>query len=105
MPKTWAIIVLMRLDFLSAATGAAMLLFTPALEEEAAVRETVQLLREAGLNPLEVTNYGSIDERREEGYEFSDDELELAQEALEEGASVIIEKTVFYDEEDNGQRH
>lgn len=92
-------------DFPEKATGGAMIIFTPSTEEEVAVRETVQLLRDAGLNPLEVTNYGTLKERRDEGYVFSDEEEELAAEALREGAMIIIEKQVFYDEDDDGQRH
>ncbi len=92
-------------DFPEKSTGGAMVIFAPSTEEAIAVRETVQLLREAGLNPLEVTNYGTVNERRDEGYEFSSDEEELVEEALREDAMIIIEKQVFYDEDDDGQRH
>ena len=92
-------------DFPENATGGAMLIFTPAVDEAVAVRETVQLLREAGLNPLEVSNYGTMNERRDEGYEFTEEEMKLAEEARSDGAIIILEKQVFYDDDDDGQRH
>ncbi len=92
-------------DLPDQATGAAFLLFAPNKEERLAVSDTVQLLRDAGLNPLEVTNYGTIDQRQSDGHAFSEAEQKLLEEVAESGATIIIDKTVFYDEDDDGKRH
>lgn len=87
------------------ASGAGFVLFAPAQDEAEAVREAVKLFRAAGLHPLEVVNYGTLPEREAEGYEFSEEEQDLAREALREDAVVIVQKQVFYGDEDEGLRN
>lgn len=83
-------------DLPEEATGAAFIALAPATSEEEAVHDSVKLFKEAKLNPLEVTNYGTLDERAAEGAEVSDEERALAKEAAETGAVIILDKQVFY---------
>ncbi len=82
-------------DLPAGASGAAFILFAPAEDADEAVREAVKLFRQAGLHPLEVTNYGTIKEREKDGYEFSHEERQLVEEAVEQNAIVIVDKQVF----------
>ncbi|PKP83661.1 MAG: hypothetical protein CVT80_12625, partial [Alphaproteobacteria bacterium HGW-Alphaproteobacteria-2] len=51
------------------ASGAAMLCYTAGRDEPEAVRETVAVLREAGLAPLDVEGHGTAAEMRADGLE------------------------------------
>lgn len=62
--------------------GAALLCYTPARDEAEAVRETVAILKEAGLAPLDVSGHGTAEDREEEGHEIGPEERELMQRAL-----------------------
>ena len=79
-------------------TGAALLCYSGGVDEGEAVRETVALLKTSGLAPLDVSSYGSLDERRAEGHDIPQEELELMYEALELNSVVVAQKTAFYDE-------
>jgi len=79
------------------ATGAALMCYASGVDEAEAVRETVALLKQAELAPLDVTGYGSLDERLEDGHDISDDERELMQRALAENSVVVAQTTAFYD--------
>ena len=81
------------------ATGGAMICYAAARDEAEAVRETVAVLREAGLNPLDVTGYGSEAERRAEGHEIDTDEAGLMQRARDENAVIVAQATPYYGEE------
>ena len=66
------------------ATGAALMCFASGVDEAEAVRETVAILKQADTNPLDVTGYGTLDEREADGQEIDDEERELMARALEE---------------------
>ena len=82
------------------ATGAGLLCFAAAKDEEEAVRETVAVLKTAELAPLDVTGYGDIDERRAAGQEVGEDEIELMNRALEENAVVVAQMTPYFGDEE-----
>ena len=78
-------------------TGAALVCYASGRDEAEAVRETVKVLKEAGLSPLDVSSYGSLDERRAEGHDISEDELTLMTRAMEENSVIVAQKTAFFD--------
>jgi hypothetical protein len=80
------------------ATGAALMCYASGVDEAEAVRETVALLKQADLNPLEVTGYGALAERLAEGHDISDDERALMQRALDENSVVVAQTTAFYED-------
>lgn len=77
------------------ATGAALLCYSSGRDEAEAVRETVQVLKSADLNPLDVTSYGTIEEREAEGHEIGDEDRDLMNRALAENAVIVAETTVL----------
>ncbi|MGB0496810.1 MAG: hypothetical protein ACPGID_00600 [Rubricella sp.] len=79
------------------ATGGGMVLYAPGRDEEEAVRDAVRLLKEAGLNPLEVTANGSIEEQEAEGAVIAPEERALMEQALAENGVVVASKEAFYD--------
>lgn len=79
------------------ATGAALVVYASGVDEAEAVRETVAILKQADTAPLDVSGYGTLDERLAEGHEISDDETELMQRALDENAVIVAQITPFYD--------
>lgn len=78
------------------ATGAALMCYAAGVDEDEAVRETVALLKQADLAPLEVTGYGTLAERLSEGHDISDEEKELMDRALAENSVVVAQTTTFY---------
>ena len=52
-------------------TGAALMVFASGVDEAEAVRETVAILKQADTAPLDVTGYGTLDERIAQGHEIS----------------------------------
>ncbi|GLQ28455.1 hypothetical protein [Sulfitobacter pacificus] len=79
------------------ATGAALMCFASGVDEAEAVRETVAILKQADTNPLDVTGYGTLAEREEEGHEIDDEERALMQRALDENSVIIAQMTPFFD--------
>ena len=79
------------------ATGAALICFASGIDEAEAVRETVALLKQADTNPLDVTGYGTLEEREAEGQEIDAEERALMQRALEENSVIVAQMTPFYD--------
>ena len=79
------------------ATGAALMCFASGIDEAEAVRETVAILKQADTNPLDVTGYGTLAEREEEGHEIDDEERALMQRALDENLVIIAQMTPFFD--------
>lgn len=77
------------------ATGAALLCYSSGCDEAEAVRETVQVLKSADLNPLDVTSYGTRCDREAEGHEIGDHDLALMDRALAENAVIVAETTVL----------
>jgi hypothetical protein len=79
------------------ATGAALLCHAAARDEAEAVRETVALLRSAGLAPLEVQGLGTAEERTAAGTPPDAEERALMARALAENAVVVAQVTAFHD--------
>ena len=78
------------------ATGAGLVVFASGVDEAEAVRETVAILKQADTAPLDVTGYGTLDERLAEGHEISDEERQLMQRALEENAVIVAQMEPFF---------
>ena len=81
----------------SGATGAGMLLYAAGVDEAEAVRESVAILKQAGMNPLDVTGYGTVAEREKAGEEIDAAERALMQRALDENAVIVAQVTPFDD--------
>ena len=78
------------------ATGAALMIYGSGVDEAEAVRETVAILKQADMAPLDVTGYGTLDERLEQGHDISDEERELMQRALDENSVIVAQMTPFF---------
>jgi hypothetical protein len=79
------------------ATGAGLLCYAMARTEDEAVRETVEVLKTAGLNPLEVQSYGTTEERVAAGEEIAPEERALMDRAAADNAVVVAQVTHFFD--------
>jgi hypothetical protein len=55
------------------------------------------VLKEAGLAPLDVSGYGTREERLAEGHDLDEDELGLMDRALRENAVIVAQMTPFFD--------
>ena len=62
-----------------------------------AVRETVAILKQADMAPLDVTGYGTLAEREAEGHEIDPEERKLMTRALEENSVVVAQMEPFFD--------
>ena len=69
------------------------------VDEAEAVRETVALLKQADLAPLDVSGYGTLQERLAEGHDIPDEERALMDRALAENAVIVAQMTPFFDED------
>ncbi|MFK7744655.1 MAG: hypothetical protein AB8B47_06365 [Roseobacter sp.] len=78
------------------ATGAGLVIFASGIDEAEAVRETVAILKQADTAPLDVTGYGTLEERIAEGHEISDEERSLMQRALDENSVIVAQMEPFY---------
>ena len=81
------------------ATGAGLLCYASGVDEAEAVRETVAILKQAGMSPLDVTGYGTLAEREEDGQEIGPEDRELMQRALEENAVIVAQMQPFFEGE------
>ena len=79
------------------AMGAALMCYASGVDEAEAVRETVAILKQADLAPLDVSGYGTLDERLAEGHDISDDEKALMARALKENSVIVAQMTPFFD--------
>lgn len=79
------------------ATGAALVVYASGVDEAEAVREAVAILKQADTAPLDVTGYGTLEDRLAEGHEIDAEERELMQRALEENAVIVAQVTPFFD--------
>lgn len=79
------------------ATGAALMIYASGVDEAEAVRETVAILKQADLAPLDVSGYGTLDERLAAGDEIEPEERALMQRALDENSVVVAQMTPFFD--------
>ena len=80
-------------------TGAALMCFSSGIDEAEAVREAVAILKQADLAPLDVSGYGTLEERLAEGHDISDEERGLMQRALDENSVIVAQMTPFYDKD------
>ena len=78
--------------------GAALMCYASGVDEAEAVRETVAILKQAEMAPLDVSGYGTLTERLAEGHDIEEDEKELMQRALDENSVIIAQMTPFFDE-------
>ena len=79
------------------ATGAGLVIYASGVDEAEAVRETVAILKEADLAPLEVTGHGTVEERLKAGEEIDPEERALMDRALAENSVIVAEMTPFFD--------
>jgi hypothetical protein len=79
-------------------TGAALMCYASGIDEAEAVRETVAILKQAELAPLDVSGYGTLEERLAEGHDIDADEQALMQRALDENSVIVAQMTPFYDD-------
>jgi hypothetical protein len=79
------------------ATGAALMIYASGVDEDEAVRESVAILKQADLAPLDVSGYGTLDDRLKAGDEIDAEERALMQRALDENSVVVAQMTPFYD--------
>jgi formylmethanofuran dehydrogenase subunit B len=79
------------------ATGAALMIYASGVDEAEAVRETVAILKQADMAPLDVSGYGTLEERLEAGDEIAEDERALMDRALSENSVVVAQMTPFFD--------
>nr|WP_237399070.1 hypothetical protein [Rhodovulum sulfidophilum] len=80
------------------ATGAGLMCYASGIDEPEAVRETVAVLKQAGLAPLDVTGYGTLAERRDQGHEIGSEEEALMARALAENAVIVAQMEPFFGE-------
>jgi hypothetical protein len=78
-------------------TGAALMIYASGIDEGEAVRETVAILKQADMAPLDVSGYGTLEEREAEGHDIPDEERALMARALEENSVIVAQMTPFYD--------
>ena len=80
------------------ATGAALVVYASGVDEAEAVRETVAILKQADMAPLDVSGYGTLPERLDEGHDIPDEERALMQRALDENAVIVAQVTPFFED-------
>ncbi|WP_102109083.1 hypothetical protein [Oceaniglobus roseus] len=85
------------------ATGAALMIYASGVDEAEAVRETVAILKQADMAPLDVSGYGTLEERLAEGHDIDDEERSLMDRALAENSVIVVQMTPFYDTPDSGR--
>ena len=79
------------------ATGAGLICFASGVDEAEAVRETVAILKQADLAPLDVTGYGTAEEREKAGEEIDPEERALIDRALRENSVIVAQMNPFFD--------
>ena len=84
------------------ATGAALMCYASGVDEAEAVRETVAILKQADMAPLDVSGYGTLQERLAEGHEIDDDEQALMARALAENSVIVAQMTPFFEGDEKG---
>jgi hypothetical protein len=79
------------------ATGAALVCYAAGVDEAEAVRETVAVLKQADLAPLDVTGYGSLSDREANGDEIGEEDRALMQRAQSENAVIVAQMEPLFD--------
>lgn len=85
-----------------AASGAALMCYAAGVDEGEAVRETVAILKQADMAPLDVTGYGTLEERLEDGHDIDDEERALMARALADNAVIVAQMTPFFEKPEKG---
>lgn len=85
------------------ATGGALMIYASGVDEAEAVRETVAILKQADVNPLDVTGYGTVEEREEQGHDIDSEERELMNRALSENSVIVAQMTPFFHGEESSE--
>jgi hypothetical protein len=80
-----------------AATGAALMCYASGVTEGEAVNETVAVLKRSGLSPLDVSGYGTLDERLGDGHDISPEERGLMDRALAENSVIVAQVTPLFE--------
>ena len=78
-------------------TGAGLLCYASGIDEPEAVRETVAILKQADLAPLDVTGHGTVEDRLKDGEEIGEDELNLMERAENENSVIVAQITPFFE--------
>lgn len=78
-------------------SGAALMCYATGVDEAEAVRETVAVLKQAEMAPLDVSGYGTLEERLAEGHDIGAEERGLMQQALDQNAVIVAQMTPFFD--------
>lgn len=78
-------------------TGAGLVVYASGVDEAEAVRETVAILKEADLAPLDVSGYGTLEERIADGDDIEPEERALMQRALDENSVIVAQMNPFFD--------
>lgn len=81
------------------ASGAALVCYASGKDQAEAVRETVAILKQADLAPLEVQGYGTLDERLAQGDEVPDEERALMARALDENSVIVAQMEPLFPED------
>jgi hypothetical protein len=79
------------------ATGAGLVIYASGVDEAEAVRETVAILKEADLAPLDVIGHGTLEDRLKAGDEIPEEEQALMRRTLAENSVIVAEMTPFFD--------
>jgi hypothetical protein len=80
------------------ATGGALVCYASGVDEAEAVRETVAILKQADLAPLDVSGYGTLEDRLAEGHDIPAEERALMDRALAENAVIVAQMTPFFED-------
>jgi len=72
------------------ATGAALLCYASGVDEAEAVRETVAVLKQADLAPLDVSGYGTRADREANGEEITEEDAAMMRRALDDNAVIVV---------------
>ncbi|MEM6728264.1 MAG: hypothetical protein AAF618_07175 [Pseudomonadota bacterium] len=80
------------------ASGGALMVYASGVDEAEAVRETVAILKQADMAPLDVSGYGTLEERLSEGHDIPEEERALMDRALAENAVIVAQVTPFFED-------
>jgi len=72
------------------------MVYAAGVDEAEAVRETVAILKQADMAPLDVSGYGTLAEREAEGHDISQEERDLMARARDENAVIVAQMTPFF---------
>ena len=61
------------------------------------MRETVAILKQADLAPLDVTGHGTVEDRLKGGEDIGEDELNLMERAENENSVIVAQMTPFFE--------